>query len=231
MTGKKITDEQLAELIAVAAVLACDARPNELEYRKRGVDALRELRERREAAQYPYAWAAIDSDGDMEFNLQDQFSRGCSNSFPLYREPVDTQREEINSLKSGEPVGYLVGTALLENLTQAAAYRADTGLEIRPLFTCPPALAAWFPAETSPDVPRGEFLDCWVAGHFRECDHAAGPGQYKSARPLVLLARWGGTELLRGDEGGWSVVDMPDGSFEPRAWQPIAKPEFPLGAL
>ncbi|EEE2001858.1 hypothetical protein CI266_002156 [Salmonella enterica subsp. enterica serovar Kotte] len=59
----------------------------------------------------------------------------------IQQRAIDTQRAEINSLKSGEPVGYLVGTALLENLTQATAYRDDTGLEIRPLFTCPPALA------------------------------------------------------------------------------------------
>ncbi|ECC3295632.1 hypothetical protein YN18_001224 [Salmonella enterica subsp. enterica] len=103
-------------------------------------------------------------------------------------------------------------------------------LVVQRWYAAPPA-AAWYPAETSPDIPRGKFLDCWVAGHFCERDHAAGPGQYKSAQPLVLLARWGGAELLRGDEGGWSVVDMPDGSFTPRAWQPIAKPDFPLGAL
>ncbi|EKE3213123.1 hypothetical protein OUN72_002831 [Salmonella enterica subsp. enterica serovar Essen] len=216
---------------------------------------------------------ALLGTGDELRNLRTRNSE-VESLLAVQQRAIDTQREEINSLKSGEPVGYLVGTALLENLTQATAYRDDTGLEIRPLFTASPALAvplyqwrkvgdkgwrdckkewfdmsnkepdeetriiylapqssAWHPAETSPDVPRGEFLDCWVAGHFRECDHAAGPGQYKSARPLVLLARWGGTELLRGDEGGWSVVDMPDGSFEPHAWQPIAKPEFPLRAL
>lgn len=152
---------------------------------------------------------ALLGTGDELRNLRTRNSE-VESLLAVQQRAIDTQREEINSLKSGEPVGYLVGTALLENLTQATA---------------------WHPAETSPDVPRGEFLDCWVAGHFRECDHAAGPGQYKSARPLVLLARWGGTELLRGDEGGWSVVDMPDGSFEPHAWQPIAKPEFPLRAL
>lgn len=177
---------------------------------------------------------ALLGTGDELRNLRARNSE-IESLLAIQQRAIDTQREEINSLKSGEPVGYLVGTALLENLTQATAYRADTGLEIKPLFTCPPAATSpgcqWHPAETSPDVPRGEFLDCWVAGHFCERDHAAGPGQYKSARPLVLLARWGGAELLRGDEGGWSVVDMPDGSFTPRAWQPIAKPEFPLGAL
>ncbi|EAQ1856029.1 hypothetical protein E2V56_05505 [Salmonella enterica] len=135
-------------------------------------------------------------------------------------------------LRSREPVGYRIGTVLRENLTQAIACRADTDLEIEPLCTVSLCLpAAWHPADNPPDVPRGEFLDCWVAGHFRERDHAAGPGQYKSVRPLVLLARWGGVELLRGKEGGWSVVDMPDGTFTPRAWQPIAKPAYPPEAL
>lgn len=208
---------------------------------------------------------------------------------------IDTQRAEINSLKSGEPVGYLVGTALLENLTQATAYRDETGLEIKPLFTSPPVLvvsnetglpadaspvawehtmdttegipgeeplrqlsynpkhpfgiagenysrdfpvysrplyvapqlAAWYPAETSPDVPRGEFLDCWVAGCVYERDNYCKP-----AKLLVLLARWGGTELLRGDEGGWSFDErLPDGGLKILAWQPIVKPDYPLGAL
>ncbi|ECC1559581.1 hypothetical protein FNI18_06095 [Salmonella enterica subsp. salamae] len=143
---------------------------------------------------------------------------------------IDTQREEINSLKSGEPVGYLVGTALLENMAQAVAYRAGTGLEIKPLFTC--AQAAWYPAEISPDVPRGEFLDCWVAGYVCERDHAAGPEQYTSAQLLVLLARWGGAELLRGGSGGWSFDErLPDGGLKILAWQPIVKPDYPLGAL
>lgn len=92
--------------------------------------------------------------------------------------------------------------------------------------------AAWYPAETSPDVPRGEFLDCWVAGYVCERDHAAGPEQYTSAQLLVLLARWGGVELLHGDEGGWSFDErLPDEGFKPLAWQPIVKPEFPLGVL
>lgn len=185
--------------------------------------------------------------------------------------------------------------SLLENLTQATAYRDETGLEIKPLFTSPPVLvvsnetglpadaspvawehtmdttegipgeeplrqlsynpkhpfgiagenysrdfpvysrplyvapqlAAWYPAETSPDVPRGEFLDCWVAGCVYERDNYCKP-----AKLLVLLARWGGTELLRGDEGGWSFDErLPDGGLKILAWQPIVKPDYPLGAL
>lgn len=188
---------------------------------------------------------ALLGTGDELRNLRTRNSE-VESLLAVQQRAIDTQREEINSLKSGESVGYLVGTALAVPLYQWRKV-GDKGWrdckkewfdmsnkepdeETRIIYLAPQS-SAWHPAETSPDVPRGEFLDCWVAGHFRECDHAAGPGQYKSAQPLVLLARWGGTELLRGDEGGWSVVDMPDGSFEPRAWQPIAKPEFPLGAL
>ncbi|EIX6435098.1 hypothetical protein MKU92_004078 [Salmonella enterica] len=193
----------------------------------------------------------------------------------IQQRTIDTQREEINSLKSGEPVGYLVGTALLENLTQATAYRDDTGLEIRPLFTASPA---WHPAETSPDVPRGESLDCWVAVHFAERDYAAGPGQYRLAQPQVLRLSWlnagltdeerecwdadgclpdgapGGLEFWQSEDGehgdftGWTGAEgngyrelvaaadgwVPDGylvgRFKILAWQPIIKPDFPLGA-
>lgn len=95
-----------------------------------------------------------------------------------------------------------------------------------------PGAAAWYPAEISPDVPRGEFLDCWVAGYVCERDYSAGLGQYKSAQPLVLLARWGGTELLRGGDGGWSFDErLPDEGFKILAWQPIAEPDFPLETL
>ncbi|MFH5131333.1 hypothetical protein [Enterobacter roggenkampii] len=38
-----------------------------------------------------------------------------------------------------EPVAYMVGTQLLENMTQAIAYKADTAMQIKPLFTAPPA--------------------------------------------------------------------------------------------
>ncbi|HHH7684726.1 TPA: hypothetical protein ACP2OC_001222 [Escherichia coli] len=38
-----------------------------------------------------------------------------------------------------EPVAYMVGTQLLENMTQAIAYKADTALQIKPLYTAPPA--------------------------------------------------------------------------------------------
>lgn len=37
-----------------------------------------------------------------------------------------------------EPVAYMVGTQLLENMTQAIAYKADTALQIKPLFAAPP---------------------------------------------------------------------------------------------
>ncbi|HHF9232673.1 TPA: hypothetical protein ACPT76_002054 [Escherichia coli] len=38
-----------------------------------------------------------------------------------------------------EPVAYMVGTQLLENMTQAIAYKADTALQIKPLYTAPSA--------------------------------------------------------------------------------------------
>lgn len=38
-----------------------------------------------------------------------------------------------------EAVAYMVGTQLLENMTQAIAYKADTALQIKPLYTAPPA--------------------------------------------------------------------------------------------
>lgn len=41
-----------------------------------------------------------------------------------------------------EPVAYMVGTQLLENMTQAIAYKADTALQIKPLYTAPPAPVA-----------------------------------------------------------------------------------------
>jgi hypothetical protein len=36
-----------------------------------------------------------------------------------------------------EPVAYMVGTALLKNIVQAKAYKADTALEIKPLYAAP----------------------------------------------------------------------------------------------
>lgn len=33
-----------------------------------------------------------------------------------------------------EPVAYMVGTQLLENMTQAIAYKADTAMQIKPLY-------------------------------------------------------------------------------------------------
>lgn len=36
-------------------------------------------------------------------------------------------------------VAYMVGTQLLENMTQAIAYKADTALQIKPLYTAPSA--------------------------------------------------------------------------------------------
>lgn len=38
-----------------------------------------------------------------------------------------------------DPVAYMVGTQLLENMTQAIAYKADTALQIKPLYTAPSA--------------------------------------------------------------------------------------------
>lgn len=38
-----------------------------------------------------------------------------------------------------EPVAYMVGTQLLENMTQEIAYKADTALQIKPLYTAPSA--------------------------------------------------------------------------------------------
>ena len=58
-------------------------------------------------------------------------------------------RIALASLKA-EPVAYMVGTQLLENMTQAIAYKADTALQIKPLYTAPSAPVV--PAELHPDT-------------------------------------------------------------------------------
>ncbi|ECC3295630.1 hypothetical protein YN18_001222 [Salmonella enterica subsp. enterica] len=97
---------------------------------------------------------ALLGTGDELRNLRARNSE-IESLLAIQQRAIDTQREEINSLKSGEPVGYLVGTALLENLTQATAYRADTGLEIKPLFTCPPAATSPIAWEHIMDTTEG----------------------------------------------------------------------------
>ncbi|MDF7615131.1 hypothetical protein NQ096_19060 [Escherichia coli] len=51
---------------------------------------------------------------------------------------INNARIALASLEA-EPVAYMVGTQLLENMTQAIAYKADTALQIKPLYTVPPA--------------------------------------------------------------------------------------------
>lgn len=51
---------------------------------------------------------------------------------------VELARIALASLEA-EAVAYMVGTKLLENMTQAIAYKADTALQIKPLYTAPPA--------------------------------------------------------------------------------------------
>lgn len=51
---------------------------------------------------------------------------------------INNARIALASLEA-EPVAYMVGTQLLENMTQAIAYKADTALQIKPLYTAPPA--------------------------------------------------------------------------------------------
>ncbi|EEW1511011.1 DUF551 domain-containing protein [Escherichia coli] len=53
-------------------------------------------------------------------------------------EQMELARIALASLEA-EPVAYMVGTQLLENMTQAIAYKADTALQIKPLYTAPPA--------------------------------------------------------------------------------------------
>lgn len=48
-----------------------------------------------------------------------------------------SMRIALASLEA-EAVAYMVGTQLLENMTQAIAYKADTALQIKPLYTAPP---------------------------------------------------------------------------------------------
>lgn len=49
---------------------------------------------------------------------------------------VDAMRQLLDGMNQ-EPVAYMVGTALLENIVQAKAYKADTALEIKPLYAAP----------------------------------------------------------------------------------------------
>lgn len=53
-------------------------------------------------------------------------------------EQMEVARIALASLEA-EPVAYMVGTQLLENMTQAIAYKADTALQIKPLYTAPSA--------------------------------------------------------------------------------------------
>ncbi|EEW0966158.1 DUF551 domain-containing protein [Escherichia coli] len=48
--------------------------------------------------------------------------------------PLAAMKLALTSLEA-EPVAYMVGTQLLENMTQAIAYKADTALQIKPLYT------------------------------------------------------------------------------------------------
>ena len=54
---------------------------------------------------------------------------------------INNARIALASLEA-EPVAYMVGTQLLENMTQAIAYKADTALQIKPLYTAPSAPVA-----------------------------------------------------------------------------------------
>ncbi|WP_447088762.1 hypothetical protein ACOTR2_23670 [Enterobacter asburiae] len=55
-----------------------------------------------------------------------------------FDEVEELARIALASLEA-EPVAYMVGAQLLENMTQAIAYKADTALQIKPLYTAPPA--------------------------------------------------------------------------------------------
>ncbi|EEG5919163.1 DUF551 domain-containing protein [Salmonella enterica subsp. enterica] len=60
------------------------------------------------------------------------------NTSPYSENLRELARIALASLEA-EPVAYMVGTQLLENMTQAIAYKADTALQIKPLYTAPPA--------------------------------------------------------------------------------------------
>ncbi|EDA8652363.1 hypothetical protein QNQ09_002525 [Salmonella enterica] len=141
------------------------------------------------------------------------------------------QQRAIESNETGLPADESPVARLIRSNVITCSKEVAERHSARPLYI-EPQPAAWYPAEISPDVPRGEFLDCWVVGYVCERDYSAGLGQYKSAQPLVLLAHWGGTELLRGGDGGWSFDErLPDEGFKILAWQPIAEPDFPLETL
>ncbi len=82
----------------------------------------------------------------------------------------------------GAPVGYMVGSALLENMTQAIAYKADSSLQIQPLYTSQQHEAAInqavlinkfyerYPLNTfKSDSERAEALGYFMAGAELQC--------------------------------------------------------------
>ncbi|EEE2001859.1 hypothetical protein CI266_002157 [Salmonella enterica subsp. enterica serovar Kotte] len=173
-----------------------------------------------------------------------------------------------------------VNSKLVESDLPVVEIPESDDYEFMPLYAAP-QLAVWYPSETSPDVPRGESLECWVAVHFEERirSYATGLGQYRSARPRILRLSWlnaeltdderihweregylpdsspGGLEVWQSEDGehgdftGWTGAEgngyrelvagadgwVPDGylvgRFKILAWQPVIKPDFPLGVL
>lgn len=80
------------------------------------------------------------------------------------------------------PVGYMVGTTMLENMTQAIACKANSQRQIQPLYIAPSPAAELDPAvlinkfyERYPlntfksDSARAEALGCFMAGAELQC--------------------------------------------------------------
>ncbi|KJN15355.1 hypothetical protein SS37_24195 [Enterobacter sichuanensis] len=94
---------------------------------------------------------------------------------------INNARIALASLEA-EPVAYMVGTQLLENMTQAIAYKADTALQIKPLYTAPPAPVS---------VPAAMEIDDDFDSAF-EHGKAVGWNAYRAA----MLQSFGNSEQL-----------------------------------
>lgn len=110
--------------------------------------------------------------------------------------PPEVVREMARQLLAGmvrEPVAYMVGTVLLENMTQAKAFKADTALEIKPLYAAPqlPLPVVVVPKEIKHRLGgldwgwEGEFNRGWNA-----CRAAMLHGAEPVSQPYTLSDGW-----------------------------------------
>ncbi|MCW1826492.1 hypothetical protein OLZ31_06460 [Enterobacter asburiae] len=109
-------------------------------------------------------------------------------------EIMELARIALASLEA-EPVAYMVGTALLENMTQAIAYKADMDLKIKPPFT----------AQSAPELKIAhlinKFYERYPLAEFKsDAERSTALGYFMAGAELQCFGEFINYAELMGDE-------------------------------